>query len=444
MALVLVRGDNCLDLQTEAAHTSTGQAPLDNFERTLVSDYKDFAKLIKTGLKRRSEVEGSFGLGHILVSIRVAVHSLSESGVSSAVRMAILNLVSLEREQDNLAHLEHVLLSVSRASSGSDPPRALGVARSALTRLLEESLGGKARVAVVCCVSPAQAQLKSTQRELALAQSLRVDPGPAGYLHASHGLDASLAAPDPSDSLSLADSARDTVHAANLRLGPGVSYASAAKPAPAGPHKLASPTIFAGLYPRGGPDDGGRAGGGVNSAMTSERGAVAEKSEKSAHSRGDDAGDGPARPAQPHARTQTRQTQMAHARAAAAAAQLLQPAPDFVAGFLRSSSLQNMRCVSRLCSTLASVSPCLRVDDQRLIGSASRFSDPTDGFVFERPPETHKQGNRADSVCVNAEETGSRAFRHLLRFVFLANTQYINRSISLRPRSNAFKYCLLV
>jgi Kinesin motor domain len=168
-----------------------GSSTVDNLETRLVTNVQQVLDIVQEGERRRhygrTAMNDFSSRSHTILMVRIARVAKADSiaGGRSKARQACLNLVDLagsERQSTartsgtrftegkyinkSLSNLSHVMNKLSEGTHTHIPFRD-----SILTRILEPSLGGNARTAVICAVSPAINNVETTISTLRFGES---------------------------------------------------------------------------------------------------------------------------------------------------------------------------------------------------------------------------------------------------------------------------------
>ena len=160
----------------------------------IIVDYESIIKTLKKGISRRAveatAMNDTSSRSHTI--FKIIVESKDNSSVANgesdgAVLVASLNLVDLAGSE-SVRHtgatgqrakeggkINQSLLSLSRVIHAlSQPGTHVSFRDSKLTRLLQPSLSGNAKMSVVCCITPAEKYLEETRSTLQFASRAKL------------------------------------------------------------------------------------------------------------------------------------------------------------------------------------------------------------------------------------------------------------------------------
>ena len=167
-------------------------------EETIITDYDSIISVLKKGISKRSvaatEMNDTSSRSHTIFKIVVESKERpndddkEKSTTDGAVLVASLNLVDLAgsesvrhtgatgQRQKEGGKINQSLLSLSRVihALGCKSKSHISFRDSKLTRLLQASLSGSARMSVVCCVTPAEKFFEETRSTLAFASRAKL------------------------------------------------------------------------------------------------------------------------------------------------------------------------------------------------------------------------------------------------------------------------------
>ena len=165
-------------------------------EEIIITDYDSIISVLKKGISKRSvastEMNDTSSRSHTIFKIVVESKERPDDNekltTDGAVLVASLNLVDLAgsesvrhtgatgQRQKEGGKINQSLLSLSRVihALGGKSKSHISFRDSKLTRLLQASLSGSARMSVVCCVTPAEKFFEETRSTLAFASRAKL------------------------------------------------------------------------------------------------------------------------------------------------------------------------------------------------------------------------------------------------------------------------------
>lgn len=155
----------------------------------IITDYDSIIKALKRGTSKRTvestAMNDTSSRSHTI--FKIVVESKQSVGSDGSVLVASLNLVDLAGSE-SVRHtgatgqrakeggkINQSLLSLSRVIHAlSQPGQHVSFRDSKLTRLLQSSLSGNAKMSVVCCITPAEKYLEETRSTLQFASRAKL------------------------------------------------------------------------------------------------------------------------------------------------------------------------------------------------------------------------------------------------------------------------------
>jgi centromeric protein E len=155
----------------------------------IITDYDSIIKALKRGTSKRTvestAMNDTSSRSHTI--FKLVVESKQSVGSDGSVLVASLNLVDLAGSE-SVRHtgatgqrakeggkINQSLLSLSRVIHAlSQPGQHVSFRDSKLTRLLQSSLSGNAKMSVVCCITPAEKYLEETRSTLQFASRAKL------------------------------------------------------------------------------------------------------------------------------------------------------------------------------------------------------------------------------------------------------------------------------
>lgn len=155
----------------------------------IITDYDSIIKALKRGTSKRTvestAMNDTSSRSHTI--FKLVVESKQSIGSDGSVLVASLNLVDLAGSE-SVRHtgatgqrakeggkINQSLLSLSRVIHAlSQPGQHVSFRDSKLTRLLQSSLSGNAKMSIVCCITPAEKYLEETRSTLQFASRAKL------------------------------------------------------------------------------------------------------------------------------------------------------------------------------------------------------------------------------------------------------------------------------
>ena len=156
-----------------------------------ITSFDDISRALKKGISKRSvestAMNDQSSRSHTIFKIYVESRAIDTEESDGAILIASLNLVDLAGSE-SVRHtgaqgqrakeggkINQSLLSLSRVIHALSTPGAhVGYRDSKLTRLLQPSLSGEAKMSVICCITPAERFLEETRSTLAFASRAKL------------------------------------------------------------------------------------------------------------------------------------------------------------------------------------------------------------------------------------------------------------------------------
>ncbi|RDX65045.1 Kinesin-like protein KIN-12F, partial [Mucuna pruriens] len=174
----------------------SGNAPyIENLIEEYITNYDDVAQILIKGLSRRkngaTSLNSNSSRSHIIFTFVIeSVCKGTTKGFSNSKtsRISLIDLAGLDRDEcddggsqcpresryveKSLSQLEHLVDALTnRSQSGKDED--IPHSDSCLTRLLQESLGGNAKLSVICSISPDNKSNDETLHTLRFGEQVR-------------------------------------------------------------------------------------------------------------------------------------------------------------------------------------------------------------------------------------------------------------------------------